>query len=178
MQTSGHHALVTNSDSGRLPVRQTPHLRAHCKRYRYDKWSLTRQRFSIARLPFSLTRKRKTGHIHTAWQAVTKNAAFDPPGHNFSTFQSSALYATSEASFFLTDLRLYSSSASCKRWYGNRFGSRSHHKDQFLRQCHLVTQASPEFKNFPANTNSSRLLSTSHRWLRQIKVPLSPSLTY
>ena len=69
----------------------------------------------------------------------------------------SALYAIFWgflASCFWTDLRLYSSSASCKRWYGYRFGSRSHHKDQFLRQCHLVTQASPEVKNFSAKTTA------------------------
>ena len=113
--------------------------------------------------------------LHTQRDNCDDERRFRPPGHNPSTFQSSALYATSEASYFLTDLRLYSSSASCKRWYGYRFGSRSHHKDQFLRQCHLVTQASPEFKNVCQTTALSAAF-TSRRRLRQIKVKLSLSL--
>ncbi len=167
-------------------MRETPHMRALCTLYRYDKLSLKRHRFTMSAIHDRCSfPTRGNARLETQTHSVTAemmNATFD--FRDTTTARSclqrfTLLLRLLKASRFCrTVLRLYSSSASCKRWYEYHFGSRSHHKDQFLRECHLVTQASPEFKNFSANTNSSRLLSTSRRRLRQIKVPLSPSLTY
>ncbi len=113
---------------------------------------------------------------HTQRDSCDNERRFRLPGHDPSTLQSSAFYATSEASYVLTDLRLYSSSASCKRWYGYRFGSRSNHKDQFLRQCHLVTQASPEFKNFCQTIQLSAVIHVSQTTQANLSSTISQPL--
>ena len=51
-QTSSHHAQVTNGDFGKLPVRETPHMRAQCTLYRYVKRSLTNSDFHYRRTCF------------------------------------------------------------------------------------------------------------------------------
>ena len=84
---------------------------------------------------------------HTQRDSCDDDCRIRPPGYDFSTIQSFQRFTLTsrllKAFCFWTDLRLYSSSASCKRRYGYRFSLQSHHKGQFLWQCHLVTQASP-----------------------------------
>ena len=140
---------MTNGDSAGFREKHCTCMRTAC--YRYDKqFTDTTDSNFHDRCSFP-TRGNARLDTHTQRQAVTMNAAFDPWDTTPNDLVFSARYANFWgflASRFWTDLRLYSSSASCKRWYGYRFGSRSHHKDQFLWQCHLVTQASPEVTNF------------------------------
>ncbi len=77
-QTSGHHALVTNGDSGRLLVWPTPHL---CALHALSLWQAItdgQTDFNYRLVAVSHTRKHRTGHSHThIVTAVTTYAAFD-----------------------------------------------------------------------------------------------------
>ncbi len=161
---SPNHALSDQRRFGRLLVRQTPHVRSHYTlslSQAIIHWQ-DRLRFSIARFPIWGNMRLDT---HTVWHAVMMKAAYDfRDTTSWHDPALSVLYTNSWgflASCFWTDLRLYSSSASCKHWQGYRSALRSHHKGQFLRQCYKLRRLL-KLRTFLPNY-SSRLFSLSRR---------------
>ena len=126
-QTSGHHPR-TSDKLGRLHVQQASHARN-----RYHKRFTDRQTAIFSRYfatcigchghGFPHEETRDWTRTRTQRDSCDDERRIRLPGYDFSTIQSFYHFTlTSDwgflASCFWTDLRLYSSSASCRRWYG------------------------------------------------------------